>query len=246
MDQTTLFGSGNDSDDKDICCKFPYHTASTAYRYGCRCDRCREYHRTANQKSALGLCNHKGCNKPKVARAYARYCEKHDRSKCRYEGCNNFKRLGQGVAYCIEHATMVDGVLLQQTIRLKDFKCDHCQAHVQRATKHSVRTKYKLCSLCNRKFGKFAKQCNKHGVPAELFHTWISDMRCALCSRDVFYGAGSMMAVIDHDHSHCHGRTGCSQCIRGLLCNSCNTQLGAYESLMSKVDTSTLADYLAR
>jgi len=31
---------------------------------------------------------------------------------------------------------------------------------------------------------------------------------------------------IDHDHSCCPGKHGCEKCVRGVLCNDCNTILG--------------------
>ena len=44
--------------------------------------------------------------------------------------------------------------------------------------------------------------------------------RCAICGRD-----GQKLQV-DHDHRHCPGRTGCRQCVRGMLCPRCNDALG--------------------
>lgn len=42
------------------------------------------------------------------------------------------------------------------------------------------------------------------------------------------------------DHCHKEGR------VRGLLCHSCNTQLGGYEALLEKVGEAKLLDYLTR
>jgi len=46
------------------------------------------------------------------------------------------------------------------------------------------------------------------------------DGRCAICRRP------EPRLVIDHDHRHCPGRIGCRQCVRGYLCNTCNSALG--------------------
>lgn len=43
--------------------------------------------------------------------------------------------------------------------------------------------------------------------------------KCAICQRAT--GATKNLAV-DHDHRHCAGRKGCRDCVRGLLCSSCN------------------------
>lgn len=46
---------------------------------------------------------------------------------------------------------------------------------------------------------------------------------CAICQRAT--GKTKRLAV-DHDHSCCDGPVSCGQCVRGLLCGTCNKILG--------------------
>ncbi len=51
---------------------------------------------------------------------------------------------------------------------------------------------------------------------------------CAVCHIDN-PGTKTGVWVVDHDHA-CHpGRRGCIKCVRGLLCNPCNSMLGLAE-----------------
>lgn len=47
---------------------------------------------------------------------------------------------------------------------------------------------------------------------------------------------------IDHDHSCCSGNRSCGKCVRGILCNQCNTALGLIKD--SKNTLNNLIKYL--
>ena len=48
---------------------------------------------------------------------------------------------------------------------------------------------------------------------------------------------------IDHDHTCCPGRFSCGECVRGVLCNQCNTALGLLAD--SKEKLQGLLDYIS-
>lgn len=48
---------------------------------------------------------------------------------------------------------------------------------------------------------------------------------CAICK-----GTWSRVLVVDHDHSCCPGEKTCGNCLRGLLCGSCNAGLGWFKN----------------
>ena len=62
------------------------------------------------------------------------------------------------------------------------------------------------------------------GISYEYFKQLVADQdgRCAICGRD------EQDLKIDHAHGHCAGINGCKDCIRGLLCSTCNTGLGKF------------------
>jgi hypothetical protein len=47
---------------------------------------------------------------------------------------------------------------------------------------------------------------------------------------------------VDHDHTCCDGRRSCGECIRGLLCNTCNRVLGFVDDDITRLEG--LVEYL--
>jgi hypothetical protein len=60
---------------------------------------------------------------------------------------------------------------------------------------------------------------------------------CAICEQEM------NPAIVDHDHQCCPTQKACGNCIRGLLCRTCNTNLGVYEVWM-KQNVSKIEGYL--
>lgn len=80
------------------------------------------------------------------------------------------------------------------------------------------------------------KRCNvlrNYGLTAVSYDELLKlqNNQCRGCGRTEIE-AGTF--CVDHDHSCCLGPGSCGKCIRGLLCNGCNTALGGVQD---NVDT---------
>ena len=65
---------------------------------------------------------------------------------------------------------------------------------------------------------------------------------CAICGATEAGGIGRFH--VDHDHKCCPGKRSCGKCVRGLLCNRCNTGIGQFKDDPSRLDSA--ARYLRR
>lgn len=62
----------------------------------------------------------------------------------------------------------------------------------------------------------------RYGITREQYDALLAHQGgvCAGCGASECPSGRSF--AVDHDHSHCPGRAGCPECIRGLLCTGCN------------------------
>lgn len=84
---------------------------------------------------------------------------------------------------------------------------------------------------------KYKRSYARHHITLEKFESMLDkyDGRCYSCKERI-------ATCIDHDHKCCKGPYSCGNCIRGLLCNWCNSALGQVND--SVEDLYKLIDYL--
>ncbi len=63
-----------------------------------------------------------------------------------------------------------------------------------------------------------------HHISEEKYNEMLSlyEGKCYICKN-------KNATDIDHNHNCCNGAKSCGKCIRGILCNNCNTALGVLE-----------------
>jgi hypothetical protein len=89
----------------------------------------------------------------------------------------------------------------------------------------------------------------KYGMTVQDYKNMLETQNgvCAICtrperSRDA---TGKVRPLsVDHDHACCSGSVSCGKCVRGLLCNDCNTGIGKFSDDINRL-TSAVA-YLLR
>lgn len=95
------------------------------------------------------------------------------------------------------------------------------------------------CKDCDKARPRYQARANRlapFGITPDDY-AWLFERQggvCALCFRaetrsDPRWTETIWSLAVDHDHSHCGRTRACKQCIRGLLCASCNTMLGRVE-----------------
>lgn len=89
------------------------------------------------------------------------------------------------------------------------------------------------CARCVRA----AALLKRYGVTLDTYDAMLAAQGggCAICGADRSFDGSSL--AVDHDHACCPGEVTCGDCVRGLLCRSCNQGLGNFRDR---------ADYLIR
>lgn len=73
------------------------------------------------------------------------------------------------------------------------------------------------------------KRWAKYGVSPDEFEMMVEGQggACAICGN--YETRGSGVLSVDHNRAHCQGENSCGRCVRGLLCNRCNSSIGRFE-----------------
>ena len=116
------------------------------------------------------------------------------------------------------------------TIHIRDrtIPCDSCR-NASRIYQKNRRNKV------TSELGYDPRRFKKHHITKESYDLLLNkhDGRCWIC-----FDAKAIN--IDHDHSCCPGTYSCGNCIRGILCNNCNTAIGLLKDSPKVINSALL------
>lgn len=222
MEQLALLDDGGEQSGD---CLFPHLKGTTGYVYGCRCERCVETTRERHRSYRTGEV--KQCDEP---------------------GCGEPRELGQGVRKCSLHRVRNTSTVHQSTWLARLHRtCDCCGVAFKMRTARDL-PRYVLCPPCKAGKERLVRSARTHNVAVATLARWLKDPRCETCGKELRVDgfSGDRTYAVDHDHHCCPEETSCGSCVRGLLCNSCNTLLGRIEAAREMGVLAAMMDYLDR
>jgi hypothetical protein len=107
-----------------------------------------------------------------------------------------------------------------------------------------------ICRPCTEPIRHLLDRLRNHRVPHQRARKLLDEPSCEVCGIDIVTkvkdGRGNPRArlVVDHDHNCCAGEKSCGQCVRGLICSTCNTAAGLMRD--DPRLARSLADYMER
>ncbi|QBP33388.1 endonuclease VII [Gordonia phage BrutonGaster] len=144
------------------------------------------------------------------------------RQPCSISGC---KRVHSSHGYCRYHKKRVVDGFVPASERPKG---PPASCRVSECSRQSQQAGY-----CTKHYARFYR----YKLSPTDFEGLIEGQggRCAICDSRFDMSRPGLIHV-DHDHGCCAGGTTCGECVRGLLCRSCNWGLGNFSDDPRRLD----------
>ena len=99
--------------------------------------------------------------------------------------------------------------------------CDDCRKNYTFIYESNFRIRGPIDSLQRKKI----RAKYRYGISGEAYDQLVAlqNGKCAVCEKAP---DRAKVLYVDHDHSCCPGEQSCGKCLRGLLCQHCNSALG--------------------
>ena len=127
-------------------------------------------------------------------------------------------------------------------IRCKDCKRQRNKAYYAKNSEQELARNKKYRGANKERLAEIKKEYNLREAPAvknrrlkyvyritlDQYYAMLEDQNgvCAICKKE---NKNGLALSVDHNHQCCVGNRSCGKCVRRLLCNRCNTGIGAFE-----------------